>query len=356
MRKTLFIAALIVLVLSIGGGIVAAQDDPPPPPPDGGGGEPPPPPGDGDPPPRPEDGNQPPGGGPGGGPSGTTDFGSAMVAELDISSFETFGDALAAQVTAGDGNGIDMFFRNSGVVIDEEAGTYFAVNGVHPVNQGDYSSYYPKSIVEASMADDTIVRVFPFGEVNGHDVDMEALAWGPNEGFLYVGDEYNYIYEIELESGLLTREWNLADVGISTGTDRGIEAMTYSPITGYFYAGIQDSGEVHAVELNDDLSVTLVDTFPLPMGWAPSGLFGHADGTLWAVSMSGGGGSGQQMIFHMENNGDLLCAVSIPSALNMTRPDGIAFDIADENVYIVDSQGPINGGFSLYKVAWTTPC
>jgi hypothetical protein len=85
-------------------------------------------------------------------------------------------------------------------------------------------------------------------------------------------------------------------------------------------------------------------------------LFGHADGTLWAVSMSGGGGSGQQMIFQQQTDGTLLCAVSIPAELNMTRPDGIMIDSADEFIYIVDSQGPINGGFSLYKVAWVNPC
>jgi hypothetical protein len=282
-----------------------------------------------------------------------------MTATLDITSYETFGDALAAQVLAGDGNGIDMFFRNSGVVINEDAGTYFAVNGVHPVNQGDYSSYYPKSIVEASLEDDSIVRVYSFSEVNGHDVDMEALSWAESPDYLYIGDEYNYIYEMELASGTITREWNLADIGVSTGTDRGIEAMTYSPATGYFYAGIQDSGEVLVLDLGLDgggETVTLIDTWPLPQGWAPSGLFGHSDGTLWAVSMSGGGGSGQQMIFQQQTDGTLLCAVSIPAELNMTRPDGIMIDSADEFIYIVDSQGPINGGFSLYKVAWVNPC
>jgi len=345
MHRKLVLTAIIVLILSISGGIgtgIVTAQDPPPPPPDGGGGNPPPPPDGG-----------------GGGPSGTTDFGSAMTAELDITSFETFGDALAAQVAAGDGAGIDMFFRNSGVVINEEAGTYFAVNGVHPVNQGDYSSYYPKSIVEASLEDDSIVNVYSFSSVNGHDVDMEALSWGPSPEYLYIGDEYNYIYEMELATGTITREWNLADIGVSTGTDRGIEAMTYSPVTGYFYAGIQDSGEVHVLDLgldSDGATVTLIETWPLPQGWAPSGLYGHPDGTIWAVSMSGGGGSGQQMIFHEEADGTLICAISIPAALNMTRPDGIIFDSTDENIYIVDSQGPINNGFSLYKVAWTNPC
>jgi hypothetical protein len=66
--------------------------------------------------------------------------------DLDISRFVTYGKALAAQVAAGDGAGIDGTFRNSGVVIDEANGLYYAVNGVHPVNRGDFTSYYPKSI------------------------------------------------------------------------------------------------------------------------------------------------------------------------------------------------------------------
>jgi len=102
--------------------------------------------------------------------------------------------------------------------------------------------------------------------------------------------------------------------------------------------------------------VTLVNEFQLPSGWAPSGLYAHPDGTLWTVSMSGGGGAGNQMIFQQQIDGTLLCAVTIPSELGMTRPDGIVIDSADEQIYIVDSQGPINNGFSLYQIDWDNPC
>ena len=69
---------------------------------------------------------------------------------------KSLGAALTATVTAGDGAGVDMYFRNSGVVVKD--GYYYGVNGVHPVNKADYDSYYPKSIVKAKISDDTVRR------------------------------------------------------------------------------------------------------------------------------------------------------------------------------------------------------
>lgn len=277
---------------------------------------------------------------------------------LEYEGYETFGAALADQVDAGDGNGIDEYFRNSGVVLDEEANAYYAVNGVHPVNRGDYSSYYPKSIVMASLEDDSIIRAYSFREVNGHEVDMEALAFAESPGYLYVGDEYNLIYELDLETGDILREWDLADIGVVTNVDRGIEAMTYSPQTGYFYAGIQATRAVLVLDLSLDEGKTAsrVDEFQLSPGFSPSGLFAHADGTLYVVSIGGGDQAGNQQIFRYETDGTLLCTITIPAELGLTRPDGIAFDSANAFVYIVDSQGPIYGGHSLYKIPWTNPC
>jgi hypothetical protein len=45
------------------------------------------------------------------------------------------------------------------------------------------------------------LQTWPFTAVElGHDVDMEALACGPDgcADFIYVGDEYNYIYKLDL--------------------------------------------------------------------------------------------------------------------------------------------------------------
>lgn len=269
----------------------------------------------------------------------------------DSLEFEAYGKALVDRVTAGDGAGIDGTFRNSGVAIDFEANAYYAVNGVHPVRRGDYSSYYPKSIVKASLEDDSILKVYSFSEVNGHDVDMEGLTFAADRSKLYVGDEYNFIYELDLASGEITNEWDLADIGVHTAVDKGIEAIAYSAATGYFYAGIQGTGEILTLELTDE-SVSKIDSFSLESGWAPSGLFAHEDGHLYVVSMRGGGTVGNQMIFKYDLKGVLESKIVIPSALGMTRPDGIAFDEDGTHVYIVDSQGPLYGGHSLYRVRW----
>lgn len=341
MRKNMVILLTIGISLMLAGSVIAQpppKGTPPPRPEDGG-----------NPPPRPGDNNS--------GESVALDDSITQVT-LETIGYETFGNALADQIMAGDGAGIDNYFRNSGVVIDEEQNAYYAVNGVHPVNQGDYTSYYPKSIVMASLEDDSIMAVYSFDSVNGHDVDMEALTYGEAEDMLYVGDEYNLIYELDLTSGEILREWDLADVGVSTNVDKGIEAMTYSPETGYFYAGIQDTGSVLVLDLGLDegTTVTQVDEFQLVQGWAPSGLFAHADGTLWVVSMQGGGQAGQQMIFHYGADGTPICAITIPAELGMTRPDGIYIDSADEFIYLVDSQGPIYDGYSLYRIPWANPC
>lgn len=271
--------------------------------------------------------------------------------ELPLLDVETYGAALAEQVANGDGNGIDDTFRNSGVVIDESAGLYYAVNGVHPVNRGDYTSYYPKSIIAASLADDSIAQAYPFSEAFGHDVDMEGLTYGPTEGSLYIGDEYNYIYEMDIASGELLREWNLADIGISTDADRGIEALTYSPLTGYFYAGVQDSSSVVTLDLADDGTVTEINSFALPASGAPSGLFAHSDGTFYAVTIGA-----DQQILRFDDTGALLCLITIPETLGMARPDGIYITADDSLVYLADSQGPLFGGSSMFRVAWNDPC
>ncbi len=268
---------------------------------------------------------------------------------LDSRDHETYGKALAEQVAAGDGAGIDMTFRNSGIALDPDSNAYFAVNGVHPVRRGDYSSYYPKSIVKASLADDSIIEVFSFSKVNGREVDMEALTFAVDRSRLYVGDEYNFIYELELASGRITNEWDLAEIGIRTDVDKGIEALAFSAATGYFYAGIQGTGEILTLELTKE-GVSKIDSFSLETGWAPSGLFAHEDEHLYIVSMRGGGTSGNQMIFKYDMEGTLKSKIAIPSSLGMTRPDGIAFDEDGTHVFIVDSQGPIDGGYSLYRI------
>ncbi|MFK7937044.1 MAG: esterase-like activity of phytase family protein [Saprospiraceae bacterium] len=272
--------------------------------------------------------------------------GNAVSTDLIYTDTETYGNALADQVTAGDGAGIDNTFRNSGVVINEADDTYFAVNGVHPVNGGDYTSYNPKSVVKASLTTDEVVQAFPFSGVNGHEVDMEALTFGPEDGYLYIGDEYNYIYKMNLTNGDIEEEWDLSEIGVSTNVDKGIEAITYSAATGAFYVGIQDLSAVIAVTLGENGAVTKGVEFAVAD--SPSGLFAHADGSLYVLTFSA--------IYQFSTDGTQSCQVSIPDGLGMTRPDGIYIDSNNEYIYLADSQGPLNGGHSMYKIGWTKPC
>lgn len=61
------------------------------------------------------------------------------------------------------------------------------------------------------------------------------------------------------------------------------------------------------------------------------------------------------MIFKYDMEGTLESKIIIPSSLGMTRPDGIAFDEDNRHVYIVDSQGPLYEGHSLYRIRWKEP-
>lgn len=270
----------------------------------------------------------------------------------------SYGDALTDQVANGDGNGIDGTFRNSGIVVNELTQTYFAVNGIHPVNSGDYTSYYPKSIVEASLTTDEIVNVWSFDNTTlGRHVDMEALSFAEGTEKLYIGDEYNYIYELDLASGMVTREWNLADIGISTAADRGVEALTY--MNGYFYAGIQEERKVYQLDLHLDASdpsdedyqkVEALSSFDVSN--SPSGLFAATDGTLYLVAF--GGGNVNQIISNYSTDGTLNCTITIGDEVDIQQMDGIFIDSNQEYVYVADSQGLLNGLSAVYRIPWST--
>lgn len=275
------------------------------------------------------------------------------VTDTEIS-VVSYGDALIDQVNNGDGNGIDNFFRNSGVVINETANTYFAVNGVHPVNNGNYSSYYTKSIVEASLDTDEIVNTWSFdASTLGREVDMEGLTFGEGTDKLYIGDEYNFIYELDLTTGDVTREWDLADIGLSTATDRGIEAITY--LDGYFYAGIQEETRIYQLDLHLDAinpedanyqAVSSISSFDTNN--PPSGLFGANDGSIYMVAF--GGGSASQSIYNYSTEGTLNCTITLSTDIGLVRPDGIFIDSNEEYVYIADSQGALNGLSGMYRL------
>ena len=67
-------------------------------------------------------------------------------------------------------------------------------------------------------------------------------------------------------------------------------------------------------------------------------------------------GADQYILRFGTTDGTLNCAIRIPEALNVARSDGIHFTADDSTMYLVDSQGPMYDGFSLYEIAWTDPC
>lgn len=167
----------------------------------------------------------------------------------------------ATEASIGDGGGNDEYFRNSGIAIVGDS--FFAVNGVHP--NSDLECCYPKSVVEVDMASAAVkaggnaaaTRKWQFDAATiGHDVDMEALACGPDEcaTSIFIGDEYNYIYNLTLSDDdpatAIGFEWNLRSIVGDVNDDKGIESLTYASSTGYFYAGIQETSVIHVVELS----------------------------------------------------------------------------------------------------------
>ena len=297
---------------------------------------------------------------------------------------ETYSTATAAAVTAGDGGGVDGYFRNSGVVISADGLSFWAVNGVHPVDRRDYTSYYPKSVIRARLADDSIELRCPFygassdsaasavgGAIVTHELDMEALSVGPDggESYLYIGDEYNFVYEMRIADCEISRQWDLSAIVGDVATDKGIEALAYSQHTGLFYAGIQGTATVHAVSLagvgvDDDGSGCAVDCAAAGAGSfataaSPSGLFYDAASQALYVFMGTSTNGYQGLSAYLESDGSLACELTIPASVGIARGDGFFLSADSSAAYIADSQGPMwssSLGGNLYKVAWTDPC
>lgn len=151
-----------------------------------------------------------------------------------------------------DGGGNDEYFRNSGIAV---VGDYlYAVNGVHP--NPALTCCYPKSLVKVTMADSSIAQKWSYdASTLGHDVDMEGITCGADScaNYIYVGDEYNYIYKLNLATSdaaaAVELQWDINSVVGSVPDDKGIESLTYAASTGYFYAGIQETSTIHVLEL-----------------------------------------------------------------------------------------------------------
>lgn len=153
----------------------------------------------------------------------------------------------------------------------------------------------------------------------------------------------------------MTREWNLADIGISTATDRGVEAITY--YGGHFFVGVQADQRIYEIDLNLDVtdagdanfqSVELISSFAVER--SPSGLFATNDGSIYMVAFGAGDGD----IYRYSTDGTLSCTITLSSDLDIVRPDGIYVDSNGEYAYIADSQGALNGLYGMYRIPWNT--
>ena len=240
---------------------------------------------------------------------------------------------------------------------------------VHPVDGVDdpLSASLPKSIVKVSIETDEIEEQFPFSTVFDHVVDMEGLAWGPDAGatYMYVGDEYNYMYQMELATGNISRQWDVGTaLGISTSDDKGIESLTFSSASGTFFAGIQETANIHefsidpAEDCTDACTVTEVSSFEIPE--SPSGMFYSEDEDFLYI-LCGTLTNGDQYLYVYTTTGTQECFITIPEAVGLSRTDGFFIDAAAGVAYIADSQGPIYAddgslGFNVYQVEWDNPC
>jgi hypothetical protein len=158
-----------------------------------------------------------------------------------------------------DGGGNDEYFRNSGIAV---VGNYlYAVNGVHP--NPTLTCCYPKSLLKVTMADSSIAQKWSYDATTlGHVVDMEGITCGADScaNYIYIGDEYNYIYKLNLATSdaaaAVELQWDINSVVGNVPDDKGIESLTYAASTGFFYAGIQETATVHVLELADASGTT----------------------------------------------------------------------------------------------------
>ena len=247
------------------------------------------------------------------------------------------------------------------------SGCHFSVHvQVHPID-GSLTASLPKSIVKVSIDTDEIEEQFPFSTAFDHEIDMEGLAWGPDAGatYLYIGDEYNYMYQMEIATGTLTRQWDVgAALSISTPDDKGIESLTFSSASDSFFAGIQETAFIHEFMIDpeedctDACTVTEVNSFEIPE--SPSGMFYSEDEDLLYI-LCGTLTNGDQYIYVYTTTGTEECFVTIPQAVGLSRTDGFYVDAAACVAYIADSQGPMHTdvgsmGFNVYQVEWDNPC
>ena len=164
--------------------------------------------------------------------------------------------------------------RIKGVVVASDGQSLFAVNGVHP--NPSLTCCYGKSLVRFSTVDDSVLETWSYdGSTLNHQVDMEGLTCGADgcEHYLFIGDEYNLIYQLDLHvadpASAVVAEWDINDLVTNVQADKGIESLSFDATTGTFFMGIQQTAQIIVVELGgivdaygDDASPALPTSKP----------------------------------------------------------------------------------------------
>jgi Ca2+-binding RTX toxin-like protein len=159
--------------------------------------------------------------------------------------------------------------------------------------------------------------------------DLEAVTMSDeNSNKIYIGVERNYagqrdnaIIEYDLQNGLTGKRWSLNNWMNNTNNNLGLEALTFVPNIhsafgvsssgGYFYAGLQQTGDIYVFDINTSHEEDVTYIAKLSTGISDiSGMhFSLNSGTLYAIfdthnvliAMNSDGNEKQQLILPGSN-------------------------------------------------------
>lgn len=169
--------------------------------------------------------------------------------------------------------------------------------------------------------------------------DFEGITVAdPSTDFVYIGVEHpDSILEYNIEIQTVTRTFSL--VAYMTGADNaGLEALTFVPNSisdegGYFYAGLQETGEVFIFELpivSSSLSTTVhfIDSFSTPYSDISGMFYDENNHVLYAIY------DGANKLVAMDpDDGTFIAEWSLPAATT----DQEGFTIGDScHVFIAE--------------------
>ncbi|MCT1453146.1 lamin tail domain-containing protein [Corynebacterium sp. p3-SID1145] len=164
----------------------------------------------------------------------------------------------------GDFAGEDM----SGVDFDDKGRAWVVNNGAGKLYALDYDEAAKKYSVAGTWT-------LKYADGTGK-LDTEGVTVGP-DGAIYVATERNNedkkvsrpsVLRFEVKEGeeelKATHEWNLKDVVGEIGANAGLEAISYIPEQKLYAVGVEADGKVHFLDLKDDGTYELKQTYQSP--------------------------------------------------------------------------------------------